>query len=250
MTTQPVGFDWIPRVYLTVACNYSCFYCTNALPPRKLISAERWIEVLNRLPGDELIFTGGEPTLHPGFTDIVNGVKQAKIRMYTNMSWDVGMLDRLQKRIKVFASCHPGQKKSDTVEAISDKAVELLRRGHRILDIHSIAANGDLSEAVEIFARKGLKLRIEPDMWEVMETMIPDPSVHCRINRFFLGPDGLRYLCIKKLEVGDPTGVVNHSRLEAERSCHIHGECRPCDVRIYRVRPLFRSSENITAAAG
>ncbi len=250
MSAEPLEFERIPRVYLTVACNYSCFYCTNALPPRKLISAERWIDVLNQLPGDEVIFTGGEPTLHPGFAQIVNGIKQTQIRAYTNMSWDVSLLDRLEKRIKVFASFHPGQKKSDTAEAISDKAVELLRRGHRILDIHSIAANGDLSEAVEIFARKGLKLRIEPDMWEVMKTIVPDRQVSCRIDRYFLGPEGHRYICIKKLEVGDPTGIVGHNRLEAELPCHIHGECRPCDVRVYRVRPLVGAGADLAAAAG
>jgi organic radical activating enzyme len=231
-------FERIPRVYMTLACNYSCEYCVNQLPPRKMLTGEQWIEIIDALPGDEVIFTGGEPTIYKDFVKVVNGIHKNKVWVYTNMSWDVSMLDRLERPLIVFASFHPGQKQTDTADVVASRAAELVRRGHTLRDIHVVVANENADSYVSTFEAHGVKLRVENDQWDLLNNIIPDTDVTCRIDRMLIGPDGKRYICVRKLEFADATGYVDHLEDAVVQPCAIHGECRPCDVRVYRVTPL------------
>ena len=68
---------------LTAACNHRCAFCSNAwknprAPPRPTsraeLSAAEWarvMDVLYDLGVREFVLTGGEPTLHPGFADVL-----------------------------------------------------------------------------------------------------------------------------------------------------------------------------------
>ena len=64
-------FSEIPRVFLTLRCNYKCSFCPYITEKRNELSGGEWIDLLQQYPGDEVIFTGGEPTLHADFIDIV-----------------------------------------------------------------------------------------------------------------------------------------------------------------------------------
>ncbi|MCI5131983.1 MAG: radical SAM protein [Candidatus Electrothrix sp. EH2] len=84
-------------VELTYSCNNSCTGCANVWGTGRRQTLTRWRELFDRIaPPDhpdkyaELIrLTGGEPTLHPEFTKIVNHVDSLGIAhvLFTNGRW-------------------------------------------------------------------------------------------------------------------------------------------------------------------
>lgn len=62
---------------LTEVCNHRCSYCYqgNEHADKDHLSLNEWIDVIEQAAGlgvQEVVFTGGEPTLYPGFMEIVN----------------------------------------------------------------------------------------------------------------------------------------------------------------------------------
>ena len=103
------------EVSLTRSCNYSCSWCNQRQDidspmedmrdgKRRIVSNDlrrgcEWIEGLNGFPCKAdyctLIFSGGEPSLHPDFFEIVSQVKGFKSKLLvTNLSFDVEKLIR------------------------------------------------------------------------------------------------------------------------------------------------------------
>ncbi|MCI5126482.1 MAG: radical SAM protein, partial [Candidatus Electrothrix sp. AR5] len=84
-------------VELTYACNNACTGCANVWGTRRQQSLTNWRDLFDRIappenPGKyaELIrLTGGEPTLHPEFSKIVNHVDSLGIAdvLFTNGRW-------------------------------------------------------------------------------------------------------------------------------------------------------------------
>jgi len=100
-------------VSLTRSCNYDCSYCNQrqeldkpmfdmSESKRKVMSNKRrpgkeWIEGLNAFPFkddyDKLIFSGGEPSLHSEFFEIVSQVKGFRCKIVvSNLSFDADRL--------------------------------------------------------------------------------------------------------------------------------------------------------------
>ena len=111
----------IMDVSLTRACNYDCSYCNQRQEldkpmfdmsdsKRKIVSNRRrtgaeWIAGLNAFPYkanyDKVIFSGGEPSLHSDFFDIVSQVRGWRCKMIvTNLSFDVDNLIAACRREK------------------------------------------------------------------------------------------------------------------------------------------------------
>jgi hypothetical protein len=109
----------IMDVSLTRACNYDCSYCNQRQDldkpmfdlsdaKRKVVSNRRrpgaeWIAGLNAFPYkgdyDKLIFSGGEPSLHSDYIDILTKVKGWRCKItVTNLSFDVDKLINACKR--------------------------------------------------------------------------------------------------------------------------------------------------------
>jgi sulfatase maturation enzyme AslB (radical SAM superfamily) len=108
-----VSLSKIMDVSLTRSCNYDCSYCNQrqdldkpmfdmSESKRKIVSNKRrtgaeWIAGLNAFPYkadyDKLIFSGGEPSLHADFVDIVTQVKGWRVKVIvTNLSFEVEKL--------------------------------------------------------------------------------------------------------------------------------------------------------------
>ena len=95
------------HVYLTLACNLMCSYCVNQanlkeskLKYYKIAPGKNWVKALNRA-NKTIIFTGGEPTLHPDFIEIINGIKkELPIIVYTNFIWPEKFTDKFIKELK------------------------------------------------------------------------------------------------------------------------------------------------------
>lgn len=74
------------EIELTEKCNLQCMFCYNSQEP--LISTN-YTEIINRLESQrvlEVVLTGGEPTLHPNFKEILSlcSHKFAKVMVQTN----------------------------------------------------------------------------------------------------------------------------------------------------------------------
>ena len=131
--------------FLTMACPYRCSYCINTheSPRRKLptLPAADWIAGLSRLANLDkpaglvpLTLQGGEPSVHPDFYDIINGLpRRLRIDVLTNLCFDVDeMIQRVRpERLRrdapyasIRVSYHPSQVSLD----------ELLRKTHRLLE--------------------------------------------------------------------------------------------------------------------
>jgi hypothetical protein len=91
----PESYNYI-GVFLTFACQLRCWYCINHekgnQPNYKTLTGKEWVEGLNRIKTREglpITLQGGEPTCHPDFYEIVNGIKtETEIDLLTNIQFD------------------------------------------------------------------------------------------------------------------------------------------------------------------
>lgn len=105
-------------VSLTRSCNYSCSYCNQRylsnkkmydlsdskriIVSNKTRSAHEWIQGLNNFPYknlyEKIILSGGEPSCHKGFFDIIRNIKgYNRILIVSNLSFDVDKLIFINK---------------------------------------------------------------------------------------------------------------------------------------------------------
>ncbi|MCI5149360.1 MAG: radical SAM protein [Candidatus Electrothrix sp. MAN1_4] len=97
-------------VELTYACNNSCTGCANIWGTRRQQVLTRWQDLFNRIAPPEhpdkyaelIRLTGGEPTLHPEFSRIVDHVDSLGIAhvLFTNGRWSnpLSIIDLYQKQ--------------------------------------------------------------------------------------------------------------------------------------------------------
>ncbi len=84
-----------PHIYsleLTTACNNRCPGCSNVFMRQKApLSVEGWSQIIEQLtPGARVLkVTGGEPTLHPEFVQILKTIDRTGIpfTLFTNARW-------------------------------------------------------------------------------------------------------------------------------------------------------------------
>lgn len=150
MPAEP-ALSKIMDVSLTRSCNYDCSYCNQRQEldqpmfdlsdsKRKIVSNKRrsgkeWIEGLNAFPYkdhyDKLIFSGGEPSLHPDFADIVSQVKGFRCKIIvTNLSFKVERLIEACKAEKTKVIVQPSfHFEFAKVEEFSEKLKQLRAAG-------------------------------------------------------------------------------------------------------------------------
>jgi sulfatase maturation enzyme AslB (radical SAM superfamily) len=92
----PESYNYI-GVFLTFACQLRCGYCINhekkAQPCYLNLRGKTWVKNLNRIgTRSDLPITlqGGEPTMHPDFYEIVNGInKDIELDLLTNCQFNI-----------------------------------------------------------------------------------------------------------------------------------------------------------------
>jgi len=93
--SQTTGPEWpLFFVEITPACNSACVGCSNVFPHNRSpdpLSAQEWCAVLGCIAPSTswLKITGGEPTLHPEFEEIIEYVAALGIpfTLFTNARW-------------------------------------------------------------------------------------------------------------------------------------------------------------------
>lgn len=120
----PDNYKYI-ECYLTLRCQLACGFCINVInedddhkrrnsegirnndvfKDKRFgeLSAEEWIAAINRIktrPGVPVTLGGGEPFVHPGFIEIVNGINRDKeIDILTNLRWGQRGLERFANEV-------------------------------------------------------------------------------------------------------------------------------------------------------
>jgi len=249
-------FNDVPaHIYLTLKCNLSCPYCVNQANPKEskigkynFSPGEKWIKAINNM-NKTIVFTGGEPTLHPDFIKIVNGIKkELSIIVYTNFCWSEqfteDLLSQLKRPIKVLGSYHPSCGRPEKILEVIKK---LRKKGLFDGMIHAVGTKsqkGFLEKQVRpVFKRDGFFLTIDKDQFEFFNKeaccMKFRKTVHCSGKGIIIAPDGKRYQCVSKmLRMKDPLEDVfteNLRKDEIHSICPDYGFCSPCDMGFKRI---------------
>lgn len=121
---------------LTHQCNYRCSYCptwNDGVETPRILEVAEWKEIWDRMfdlyHSCVVRFTGGEPSIYPGFTKIIGAVAQKhSIDITTNLSFDIDafIADVESGNVAISASFHP---EFNDVSAFVDKVVRLNRHG-------------------------------------------------------------------------------------------------------------------------
>jgi radical SAM protein with 4Fe4S-binding SPASM domain len=138
--------------FLTMRCNLNCSFCLNAFDKSfdrkgfQEISGDQWIEGLNRIqsrPDVPVTLSGGEPSLHKDFIQIIRGIKPTLNReLLTNLQWSRETLERFLDNVNpawfnrdskypaIRASYHPEQMGEG--KTLLENALQLQNKGFRV----------------------------------------------------------------------------------------------------------------------
>ncbi len=257
------GFNYI-AVFLTFRCNYKCSYCINkhsgSIRTSKHLSAEEWIDGLNRLRVNSdlpITLQGGEPTIHPGFYEIVNGIRSdTHIDLLTNLQFDVRTFarkiepNRIRRKspyASIRVSYHPEMMDLDKTMV---KVLELQKRGY---SIGLFGVLHPLQEQIVLEAQRkcqdaGIDFRTKEflgvhDGRLYGHYLYPDGigreqtrHVLCRNSEVLIDPSGFIYRCHHDVYKGlNAIGHILDPGLKIQRrfrDCDFFGHCNPCDLKI------------------
>lgn len=255
--TIPSNFNSYWAVFLTLRCNLNCDYCIQKIEPEaakralgyKEVSGNKWVLALTSIQNrtkkrflrpakkKKIAIIGGEPTIHPGFFELINGLdKNWSITVTTNL--DSPVFSDVKKflknikpkgRLKFHASLHP---KHTDVRLFIERVTALRRGGLNIRRLFMVAHPemvDKIPQYERIFEDKGLSLEVQRFMGFYNDKLYPlnndSSSVHyhfddgiadyekyrkafsltskkkiwCRLNRVLFAPDGDIYNCHYKV---------------------------------------------------
>ena len=224
------------------------------------MSADQWIEGLNRLVlKSDLPITlqGGEPTLHRGFYQIVNGInKETNLDLLTNMQFDTNIfrakisprrINRKAPYASIRVSYHP---RVMDLEKTMQKAIELQNSGYSVglfgvmhprQEEIILAAQEKCSDAGIDFRTKEFLGFHDSRLYgrylypEAVMGKKHDP-VLCKNSEMLIDPAGFVFRCHHDVYNGlNPIGHILDPKLKIEstfRRCQFYGKCNPCDIKI------------------
>jgi len=258
----PGSYNYI-AAFLTLKCNLRCSYCINRhgelSSPANLLSAEQWITGLNRLQARSdlpVTLQGGEPSLHPGFYEIIRAVRSdLSLDLLTNLQFDIdvfmnnvapGRIRRKAPYASIRVSYHP---ESMDLAGIKEKTLRMLEKGYSvgIWAVDHPAYTKEVRQSRDECIAAGIDFRLKEFLGEhegeIFGTYTYDGAVggkrngpvQCRTSELLIGPDGSLYRCHSDLYAGrDPYGNLLDPTLTVDdvfRSCAYYGYCNPCDVK-------------------
>ena len=263
----PEEFNYA-EAYLTLRCGLGCSYCINNVDgvrrSRPELSADEWIAGLNKIDFGDTALTlgGGEPTMHPEFFDIVDGL-DAKINLLTNLQFDI---PEFLKRVK------PSDFKQSDYPAYRSIRVSYHHPKHNPSElIGKVRALQDNGFSVGLFGlthpdNAGANLMMAELARSAKVLFIPKDfmgdhngqmygtyrypagldgvakQAQCRTSELLLSPEGNIHRCHSDLyhnlnPIGNITG--EYSIEYKFRPCDNYGKCNPCDVK-QKVNLLFK----------
>ena len=251
-------------VFLTLGCNLRCPFCINRYGDADrrypMMSGDRWLAGLNRLVSRSdlpITLQGGEPSLHPHFCGIINGLRSdLSVDVLTNLQFDVDAFmaavppERVRRDApyaSIRVSFHPGEMGLEETVA---KVVRMLERGYSV-GVWAVDHPGHgeaIDEARRVCTEQGIDFRLKEFLGTHEGRLhgsykYPDglsrrmqESVECRTTELIVGPSGDVFRCHGDLYEGRPgIGHICDETFSLEdgfRSCASFGFCNPCDVKI------------------
>jgi len=209
-----------PRCYLSLRCDLACWYCSNGHDIRwdkaDELTGAQWLKRIAELPGDEIVFTGGEPTLHAGFLEIVTHCPK-RMWVYSNFAkplwkFPVGL------DIHWRASCH-AQSEEELGQWLENVAAMHARKYPMTLT--TVYCPPPL---LPLLQARGVTV----DEPQPRPVPIAGRTV-CVFPRRLIAPDGRRWHCASKMVVKDETGVVGHDGPDDTLLCEDATACVACD---------------------
>ena len=265
----PHHYNYI-AAFLTLGCNLKCPYCINlnefgsdrAKVYTKPMNAKDWIDAINSLEIDSnqnlpVTLQGGEPTTHPEFYEIVNGIRDdINLDLLTNMMFDVDefiskidpkKFTRDAKYAAIRVSYHPGQ---NEINDLIKKHHKMKKAGFYV-GIYSVVTpwNKEHIEEIEkICLQEGIDFRtkeylgFDGEKWHgnYKDLDAITQKFHkyceCKTTELLIGPSGHIFRCHSDLyESRLNIGHILDEHFEIEdifRPCFYYGHCNPCDVKI------------------
>ena len=273
------NFYW--AAFLTFNCTGDCDYCIQKLcadefAKAKLdyakneISAESWVSFYNSLQKfkiHKLGIIGGEPTVHKGFFDIVNGIKgyyktvtsNLKTSLFDDISKFCNSIEDISS-IRINTSFHP---KIISIDEFCNKVHQLRDCGIFIDQIAMVDhPTSNFSYYYNEFIKRGLVLNPQTYLGKFDKVLLPNPEsnltrdykehgindfnlyregfsceekqqVLCMTRRFMVAPDGGIYKChyhlySKRNCLGN---ILDNTlpKMDDYVSCADFGFCNPCD---------------------
>ncbi len=257
----PVDYNYI-GVFLTLGCNLSCSYCINHTvgldPKRKHLNSEQWLIALSRLTNLRdvpITLQGGEPTIHPGFLDIMDKLNK-KVDLLTNLQFDIEkFVDKVPVEIfnrelpypAIRVSYHPEQVK---LNELKHKVIKLHELGYPIgvFSVEHPKYMKELHEAQSFFDSHQVIFKYKDLLAELNGKVFGEykypgacfskelKSCMCKTSELLIAPDGSIYRCHHdlynaKMPIGnilDPEFVIE----DKFRECTYFGQCNPCDIKL------------------
>lgn len=252
------------EAYLTLRCNLKCHYCINGYTgvhrKRPELSAKEWLMSLNNIKFGNLplTFGGGEPTIHPGFYEILNGLNpEISVDLLTNGSFDLdefikkAPVDRFTKKEdssykSIRMSYHV---KTSNAEDLVIKVAKLQKAGYSVGIFglnhpENLRANVEMTELCRIaevyfFVRDYLGWysdRLYGYYKYISGLNGNKKPCKCKTSELLIGPEGHRYKCHKDLyDESNPIGDILRMDFSVEDKfypCDSFGLCNPCDLKI------------------
>jgi organic radical activating enzyme len=251
-------------VFLTLSCNLKCSYCINIMSRSRseigktIMDKELWIEGLNRIEvRDDLPISiqGGEPTTHPEFYEIINGVDKP-MDLITNLQFDIRKFIRLvsTKKFKrnapyaaIRVSYHPEQM---NLQKTAENVDLLLQAGYQVgvWMVEHPKYKEELENARFVFGKYQIDFRVKELLGKVGDRVYgtikyPDSvgsnimrTCECKTTELIIAPNGSVHRCHSDLYNGrEGVGFICDPEFKISdtyRYCNSYGSCSACDVKV------------------
>ncbi len=263
----PDNYNYI-GVFLTYKCNMYCSYCINKhskLENVKELSGVDWIKGLSRIVTRKslpLTIQGGEPTVHPEFPFIINGLQEEQkwMDLLSNGIFDVGKFmyeidTQAFKRNAKYASIRFSyHEHTNSAELLSNASV-LQDSGYEV-GIWAVEVPTDKMKAKLMIVKDMAKeLRIDFRTKEYLGTwygklhgmykypdavsnreMIKQWNKKCKASELLINPAGDIFRCHRDLYANEyKVGNILDPELKifnGFRPCMNYGDCNPCDIKL------------------
>lgn len=251
-------------------CNQHCKYCINHFGDSvettnlkyKLAPGSSWITAVNNLEDvEDVQFIGGEPTLHPDFSDILNALRPLK-KLLIGTNGSTLALEALLRTaprhdLWVQISYHP----TETGFEPFVERLKAIRSVHPNIGVHTITKDGVTNPAIkEMFRAHGFNIGFMsfihdetgylPRYAASFSSRLFKRTIECDLSIYRpVAPNGNVYACHQLMYDQSQVGIIGNifegwmSRCHTVR-CPMFGHCNPCDahhfIKSYSLTDLYR----------